>query len=105
MEESLLNDDKSMTFEWLNQIHRIISVKCTSYDGKDYNHMVWCDKDFVNTLEIKKLFIDATFRCRPKMRISRTKSQFLTIMAEISTGEVFIKIPSEFIFIIFIWIC
>ena len=88
LEEALLEDEKSMTYEYHHQIHRIISTPFTSFDGEEFKHILWCDKTFLQTLDVKNLFIDGTFRARPRMHISRRKSQFLTLMTEISTGEV-----------------
>ena len=88
LEEALSNDEESMTYKWDSQIHRIISAPLTSYDDKEYKHIFWCDKQFLNELDVKQLFIDATFRVISKMYMSRTKSQFLTIIAETSSGSV-----------------
>ena len=76
VEDALLNDEKSLKYEYKKQIHRIISRPFESYDDDEklYKHILWCDRDFVRQLTVKKLFVDGTFRARPKVRISRRKS-------------------------------
>lgn len=88
LEEALYADEKSLTYQWDHQIHRIISAPFTSYDDTCYKHILWVDKEHIQKLDVKKLFIDGTFKTRPKLHISRTKSQFLTLMTEIAEGEV-----------------
>lgn len=91
LENALLSSENTMTYQWSEEVHRIISSPYTSYDKIMYKHILWCDKKFVEELTITKLFIDGTFRARPKMKINQRKSQFFTIMAEMSTGEVIAK--------------
>ena len=58
---------------------KLTSKLITGNDGK--HHLIWYDEGFVKKFSFEKIFVDGTFKIRPKMFWTR-KSQFLTIMSK-----------------------
>lgn len=58
---------------------KIVSKLITGSDG--CNHIIWYDEDFIKNFYFEKIYVDGTFKVRPKMFWTR-KSQFLTIMTK-----------------------
>ena len=64
---------------------RYTTVLLSSQDkGVKYDHVMWYHENIISDVIFHTIYVDGTFKVRPNLQISWTKSQFLTMMVEVN---------------------
>lgn len=80
----LLEDENVLSFKWDGSDRKLTTTlipAAKAKDDKDAWTVLWYDVQFINIFKKAKLYIDGTYKSRPKLKLGRA-AQFLTIMAQ-----------------------
>lgn len=80
----LSEDENSLTYNWDGTKRRLTTTLIPAVkkkDNKDAWTVLWYDVEFIKIFKKAKLYIDGTYKSRPKMKLGKA-AQFLTIMAD-----------------------
>ena len=83
--EKINSTADSLTYIYKDVLEKMQTVLFCSYDkGVKYEHTMWYDADIILEIIFHTIYVDGTFKVKPNLQMSWTKSQFLTVMVEVN---------------------